>query len=129
MSTVDDAITHALHVQQKPALALSRGLRHKRQLRRYPLEELMDAYLQAVLRISNDKTNQQQLSLRRMTLAVQAMPVLLGGRIGLWERWAKEMEQISGALFLLRHYLPVRGTWLVVQVVPRVDGCLSPNLY
>ncbi|MGK3761001.1 MAG: hypothetical protein ACI8RD_013319, partial [Bacillariaceae sp.] len=51
------------------------------------------------------------LSLRRMQLAVKAMPVLLGDRIGLWERWTGELEKIPGSLFFLRNYLPVRGTW------------------
>jgi hypothetical protein len=52
-----------------------------------------------------------------MQLAVQAMPVLLGGRMDLWEHWARELERIPGALFLLRNHLPVQ------------DPILPPNLY
>ena len=111
-STVDDAIEYSLE-NNKCALALSRGLRHKRELRRHNLDELINYYLEAVLRtprsIENQGTTNRSLSLRRMKLAVKAMPVLLGDRIELWERWIKELENIPGALFLLRKYLPVRG--------------------
>jgi hypothetical protein len=48
--------------------------------------------------------------LRRMKLAAEAMPILLGGDVDLWCRWIKEMEQIPGALFIARGALPVRGT-------------------
>jgi hypothetical protein len=126
MSNVDDAVAHALS-QNKCALALSRGLRHRRQLRRYELSDLVHHYLEAVLQLSPseaDDTMEEEsslpsssslpLSLRRMQLAVQAMPVLLGGRIELWERWAGELERIPGSLFLLRNHLPVRGTFLFV---------------
>jgi hypothetical protein len=105
MSDLDDAVGHALS-QVKPAMALSRGLRHRRQLRRYPLSELVDNYLQAVLKVAPP---QRPLSLRRMDMAVQAMPVLLGGQMELWDKWSKELERIPGSLFLLRNHLPVRG--------------------
>ncbi len=117
-STVDDAIEYSLE-NHKCAMALSRGIRHRRQLRRYKLDDLISFYLEAVLRIprstknqDNDTNTQQNisLSLRRMQLAIKAMPVLLGDRIELWERWTRELESIPGSLFLLRKYLPVRGT-------------------
>jgi hypothetical protein len=123
-STVDDAVEYSLD-NHKCALALSRGLRHKRQLRRHNLNNLINYYLEAVLRIprftkedGDAKTAaintvpevSSSLSLRRMQLAVKAMPVLLGDRTELWERWTKELEGIPGSLFLLRKYLPVRGT-------------------
>ena len=117
-STVDDAIEYSLE-NHKCALALLRGLRHKRQLRRYSLDDLINFYLEAVLRISPRKgqsddgsiapPNSLSLSLRRMQLAIKAMPVLLGDRIALWERWTKELGKIPGSLFLMRKYLPVRG--------------------
>lgn len=117
-STVDDAIEYSLE-NHKCALALLRGLRHKRQLRRYSLDDLINFYLEAVLRISPRKgqsddgsiapPNSLSLSLRRMQLAIKAMPVLLGDRIALWERWTEELEKIPGSLFLMRKYLPVRG--------------------
>jgi hypothetical protein len=113
MATLDDAVAHALSIN-KQGLALRRALSHKRQLRRYSISDLVNKYLQALLRLpASDKS----LSLRRMKLAVQAMPVLLGGHVKLWERWAKELEQVPGALFLLRDHLPVR------------DPVLPPPLY
>ena len=127
-STIDDAVEISL-TRQKYALALSRGLCHRRQLRRYDINELINRYLGAVLRIPQSKKEYRpeeqptqktttatttiipiSLSLRRMQLAVKAMPVLLGDRIGLWERWTGELEKIPGSLFFLRNYLPVRGT-------------------
>jgi hypothetical protein len=131
-STIDDAVESSL-TRQKYALALSRGLCHRRQLRRYDINELINRYLGAVLRIPLSKKEYRleeqptqktttatttttttikpiSLSLRRVQLAVKAMPVLLGGRIGLWERWTGELEKIPGSLFFLRSYLPVRGT-------------------
>lgn len=120
VSTVDDAVANALE-RHKCALALQRGLRHKRQLRRFDLDGLINRYLEAVLRLSPDEEKENQakksaprsassLSLRRMQLAVKAMPVLLGDKVGLWERWARELEAIPGSLFVFRKYLPVRGT-------------------
>jgi hypothetical protein len=123
-STVDDAVEYSLD-NHKCALALSRGLRHKRQLRRHNLDDLINYYLEGVLRIPRFTEEEgdantatittppelsSSLSLRRMQLAVKAMPVLLGDRTALWERWTKELENIPGSLFLLRKYLPVRGT-------------------
>ena len=132
-STVDDAIEYSLH-NHKCARALSRGLRHKRQLRRYNLDDLISFYLEAVLRIprfikeQEDSSTSAQpntspsLSLRRMQLAIKAMPVLLGDRIELWERWTKELENIPGSLLLLRKYLPVRGTSQI-----SIISCLSQD--
>ena len=105
MVDIDDAVGNAL-TQQRPAMALSRGLRHRRQLRRYQLGDLVDNYLQAVLKVGPPK---RQLSLRRMKMAVQSMPILLGGQIDSWEKWSSQLEKIPGSLFLLRNYLPVRG--------------------
>ena len=115
-STVDDAIQYSLD-NHKCALALYRGIRHKQELRRFSLDDLINFYLEAVLRIPRStnepedaKALSQSLSLRRTNLAIKAMPVLLGDKVELWERWTKELENIPGALFLLRKYLPVRGT-------------------
>lgn len=120
-STVDDAVSHALS-RNRNSLALRRGLRHKRQLRRYEIDDLVDSYLSAVLRlrpqVSIEADNlsrkaEQTLSLRRMELAVKSMPYLIGDRIDQWERWAKTLESVPGILFLLRQYLPVRGKCVV----------------
>lgn len=116
-STVDDAVAHALS-RNRNSLALSRGLRHKRQLRRYEIGDLVDYYLKAVLRLrpqveiesENSRSKaERSLSLRRMELAVKSMPHLLGDRIDKWGKWVKELESIPGTLFLLREHLPVRG--------------------
>lgn len=118
-ATIDDAITHALSKNQN-ALALNRGLRHRRQLRSYRVGDLTDHYLEALLKLherqvpSDDSDLSEpkagrSLSLRRMHLAVKSMPYLLGHRVEAWTKWTKELETIPGSIFLLREYLPVRG--------------------
>jgi hypothetical protein len=112
VSTVDDSIQNAV-TRGKFALALRRGLLHKRRLRRFKLQDLINMYLEAVLRlgIGSDLagSNQPTLSLRRMKLALDAMPVLLGDDISLWEKWTRQLESIPGSLFLLQKNIPVRG--------------------
>ena len=108
-STIDDAVERSL-LRNKCARALSFGLCHKRELRHYSVNELINYYLEAVLRITESECDAPLLSLRRMRLAVKAMPVLLGDKIELWERWTRELQNIPGSLFFLRNYLPVRGT-------------------
>jgi hypothetical protein len=116
-STIDDAVGHALS-RGRNALALNRGLRYRRQLRRYNIGDLVDHYLQAVLRLQYEKyvdpevslpEAEHSLSLRRMQLAVKSMPHLLGNNVEQWEKWAKHLASVTGALFLLREHLPVRG--------------------
>lgn len=116
---VDDAVSYALSAR-KYGLALRRALTYKRQLREYNINELIDEYLRAVLRM-NDKESakedvcidkakvEKSLSVRRVVLAAQAMPMLLGGNILMWERWMTEFNKIPGGLFVLREQLPVRG--------------------
>lgn len=125
LSDVDDAIDHALIAQNRPALALKRGLQHRRQLRRYKVSDLVQHYLAAVLLIEKpeDVANQrppQALSLRRMKLAIEAMPVLLGGHSHEWTKWAKTLEELPGALFLLRKQLPVRDPILPSSLYEQV---------
>jgi hypothetical protein len=115
VSTIDDSIEHAL-LLQKYALALRRGLLYKKKIRRFSLDELINQYLGAVLKISNVKkvvvaSNQTTLSLRRMKVALDAMPVLFGGNINLWRKWAEQLEKIPGSLFLLQKNIPVRGLY------------------
>jgi hypothetical protein len=117
--TIDDAIAHAQE-QNKPAHALRHALRHLRQVRRYRLDDLVDDYLCALLRIrkansaTTDATTESKtdkpLSMRRMRLAAEALPILLGGNVTLWEHWVQEFSQIPGSLFAVRKHLPVRGT-------------------
>eukprot|EP00536_Pseudo-nitzschia_multiseries_P008048 jgi/Psemu1/197130/e_gw1.198.18.1 len=124
-STIDDAIENSLD-NRKFAQALSRGLRHKRELRRYDLDDLINRYLKALLRIPQgddaDEENMlsSSLSMRRMQLAVKAMPVLFGDRIKLWEYWTKELEKIPGSLFYLKNYLPVRDPILPSKMFFRI---------
>lgn len=109
----DDAVSHALAIK-KYGLALRRALTYKRQLRDYDINELIDEYLRAVLRMNDKDASKQEhnekiLSIRRVVLAAQAMPMLIGGNIGSWERWITEFSKIPGGLFVLRENLPVRG--------------------
>eukprot|EP00977_Amphora_coffeiformis_P008247 scaffold1852_cov170-Amphora_coffeaeformis.AAC.7 len=101
---LDDAIAA---VQDRPAIALQRALRHRAQLRIHKLSDLVNAYLAAVLRVSS--RGRTRLSLRRMKLAASAMPVLLGGNAELWQHWVSQLVDLPGALFILRNVLPVRG--------------------
>lgn len=128
-SDADDAIEHALSLN-KVALALERGLRHKRKLRSQHIDDLVDHYLKAVLRI--DEQHQQQtdrddmandngaakrsLSIRRLKLGAAATPKLLGGNTRLWKRWLREFTKIPGALFIISEQLPVRGTYVGMRV-------------
>jgi hypothetical protein len=112
---VDDAVSHALSAR-KYGLALRRALTHKRQLREYDINHLIDEYLRAVLRMkeaddmgANKGSKRADLSIRRVNLAAQAMPMLLGGNIRMWDRWVDEFSKIPGGLFILRWELPVRG--------------------
>ena len=110
---VDDAISAALQ-NKRPALALHRALQHKRQLRQYRLEDLVNEYLRALLCLRESDTGAgKNLSLGRMKLAARAMPILLGGNIKGWEYWIKEMEKLPGALFVIRNSIPVRGRFHV----------------
>jgi hypothetical protein len=121
---VDDAIHFALD-HRRSALALFWALKYRtRQLRRYTMGELINQYLQSLLRITNVNTsanfgkqiskrssarNTPKLSLRRMSLAAQSLPILLGGNVNLWKTWIITLEKIPGALFVVRKYIPVRG--------------------
>lgn len=119
---VDDAVSYALSAK-KYGLALRRALTYKRQLREYDINELIDEYLRAVLRmndseaVKDDSDDEEDhgtsLSIRRVNLAAGAMPMLLGANILMWERWIAEFSKIPGGLFVLREHLPVRGKLLM----------------
>jgi hypothetical protein len=112
---VDDAVAYAL-ADRKPALALQRAIRNLPRLRKYNIDDLVNEYFCSLLRIpkegdedADQKNDQVHLSLRRMKLAAAAMPVLMGGGVALWEHWIEEIEDIPGALFIIRNVVPVRG--------------------
>lgn len=121
MRNVDDAINFALR-QKKCALALRLALPFIRQLRCHKINDLVHSYLRAVLRLvdadgtmgivstrNEEVKRRRHLSLRRMKLAAEMLPILLGGNSEMWETWISELEQIPGALFVVRSTLPVRG--------------------
>eukprot|EP00934_Nitzschia_sp_Nitz4_P003674 Nitzschia sp. Nitz4//scaffold11_size288233//2865//7314//NITZ4_000723-RA/size288233-processed-gene-0.132-mRNA-1//1//CDS//3329533921//3664//frame0 len=118
--TVDDAVEHALVAQNRPAMALQRALMHRRQLRRFNISDLVQSYLEAVLQLSPEYNYGEKLSLRRMKLAIQAMPVILGGHTDLWTKWVEQLEKLPGALFILRSYLPVRDPILPASLYENV---------
>lgn len=101
---LDDVISV---VKDKPAVALQHALRRRTELRKHTLGDLVNRYFAAVLRLSSP--GDKRLSLRRMKLAASAMPVLLGGSADLWQRWISRLEELPGALFILRTVMPVRG--------------------
>jgi hypothetical protein len=141
---VDDAVQFALS-QHRPALALRWALSRFRQLHRHALSDLVNGYFCSLLRLqpnhdSDDKSGQkekdakekatdtgrdeqrnekppQHLSLRRMQIAAQALPILLGGDVEMWKTWITRLEQIPGALFVVRMYIPVRGECFSVLFV------------
>lgn len=108
LSTADDAVEHALVLQDRPALALKRALQHRRQLKRYQISTIVQYYLEAVLRQREEVKSGGALSLRRMELAIRAMPALLGGSPEVWSFWVDRLSTLPGALFVMRNYLPVR---------------------
>lgn len=123
LNDIDDTVSYALS-NDKPALALRQALLHLRKLRRYELNDLVDEYFRALLRLPriqgrdelvdvpkephSSTSTRSYLSLRRMKLAAEAMPVLLGGDPEPWNRWIGKIENIPGALFLARKFVPVR---------------------
>lgn len=121
---VDDAVSYALSAK-KYGLALRRALTYKRQLREYDINELIDEYLRALLRMNDSGDGEKTLSIRRLNLAAKAMPMLLGGNIRMWERWIAEFSKIPGGLFVLREHLPVRGTGLQFSMF---DSTVSVSL-
>ena len=118
---IDDAISHSLS-RHRFGLALHRGLRHRRQLRKHEFNDLVNAFLRAVLRISPIESvgEQKPLSIRRLRLAAAATPTLLGGNVQMWEHWIDEFRRIPGALFILREFIPVRDPHLPAHVYDNV---------
>lgn len=106
---LDDAVSYALN-HSRTSLALKYVLTSDQILRRHSVESLVDKYLLALLRMDEGgaTADREQLSLRRMRKAASSMPLLLGGKPSRWEKWTRKMEDLPGALFVLRPHLPVR---------------------
>ncbi len=108
---VDDSIDFA-SARSNYALALRHGLNHRSLLRKHEINDLIEAYLTAILNPSDDLDDERShrgLSVRRLTLAAKSTPILLGADIKLWDKWVSEFENIPGGLLLLQPCLPVRG--------------------
>ncbi len=108
---VDDSIEFASACSNF-ALALRHGLNHKSLLRKHEMNDLIEAYLTAILNPSDDlddERSHRSLSVRRLTLAAKSTTILLGTDIKLWDKWVTEFENIPGGLLLLHSCLPVRG--------------------
>jgi hypothetical protein len=119
---VDDAVSFALE-KKKPARALNLAMHHSRQLRRHKINDLVNEYFRSVLRLPGDDDEPsimkpEHLSLRRVQLACEAMPILLGVNVEMWELWVQELEKIPGALFVVRNILPVRGKFFYLFARP-----------
>ena len=106
LRTVDDAIDYALD-KDRSATALQLAMQHPSLLQQHDMTDLVNGYLQALL-----STN--RLSLRRMKMAADALPLLLGADPELWDEWVRALGEIPGALFVVRSVIPVRGTNVVL---------------
>jgi hypothetical protein len=53
------------------------------------------------------------LSLSRLQIAAQSMPILLGGDPRMWQRWIFMFARVCGGLFTIREKIPVRGKSLI----------------
>lgn len=128
---IDDVIRYRIEQQNKAASALRLGIRHIQSIRLFTIDELVHRYLSSLLcvGVANEVVESKnigttdkgsKLSLRRLKLASEAMPILLGGKLRMWEFWLNELEKIPGALFVVQDYLPVRDPMLPSHVYTRV---------
>ena len=119
----DDSIEHA-QKNENHGLALRHGLGHRKMLRRFSLDELIDNYLTAVLNPRSRSIEgyecPRSLSLRRLKIAAQSTPILFGGNMKLWERWVHEFSLIPGGLLILKDFIPVRDPKLPPQIYEKV---------
>jgi hypothetical protein len=106
----DDAISYARSLG-KPALALKTALAHRRDVRRHGIDMLVDEYFLALLRMNSK--DDAILSLSRLQIAAQSMPILLGGDPRMWQRWIFMFARVCGGLFTIREKIPVRGKSLI----------------
>ena len=103
----DDVISYTRSLG-KPALALKQALAHRREMRRHHLDQLVDEYLCALLRM-NVRVTPRPLSFSRLKIAAESLPILLGGDPRMWQRWIFMISRIPGGLYVIREKIPVRG--------------------
>jgi len=103
---VDDVISYT-RALGKPALALKTALAHRRDVRRHGLDQLVDEYFVALLRMGS-RGKERPLSFSRLKIAAESLPILLGGDSRMWQRWIFMFSRIRGGLFLIREKIPVR---------------------
>ena len=104
---VDDVISYTRSLG-KPSLALKQALAHRRDVRRHGLDQLVDEYFVALLRMGSSG-KERPLSFSRLKIAAQSLPILLGGDSRMWQRWIFMFSKIPGGLFVIREKIPVRG--------------------
>lgn len=139
---VDDAVSHA-RTAGMPGKALQLALRDTRLVRRHNLNHLIDDYFCSLLRLREISTNAMEpsaqngekispLTVSRLRLAAKATPRLLGGHVEMWRKWIKQFASITGGLFVLREYLPVRGKFIymiyIICVACELNELFSSSL-
>ncbi len=102
---VDDVISYTRSLG-KPALALRQALAHRRDVKRHGIDQLIDDFFLALLRMGG---KERPLSFSRLQIASESLPILLGGDSRLWQRWVFMFSRIPGGLFVIREKIPVRG--------------------
>ncbi|KAL7543859.1 hypothetical protein ACHAXR_013228 [Thalassiosira sp. AJA248-18] len=107
---VDDVISYTRSLG-KPAVALKQALVRRRDVRRHGLDQLVDEYLCALLRMGSCG-KERPLSFSRLKIAAESLPILLGGDSRMWQRWIFMFSSIPGGLYLIREKIPVRDPHL-----------------
>ena len=102
---IDDVISYS-RSHGKPAMALKKALAHRRDVKRHGIDLLVDEYFAALLRMRDSSI---KLSISRLQVAAQSLPILLGGDARMWQRWIFMFARIPGGLFVIRDKIPVRG--------------------
>lgn len=103
---VDDVVSYTRSLG-KPSLALKQALAHRREVKRHGLDQLVDEYFVALLRMRSNGEG-KALSFSRLKIATESLPILLGGDPRMWQRWIFMFSKIPGGLFAVREKIPVR---------------------
>ena len=117
----DDVVSYARSLG-KPALALRAAVARRGEIRRHDLDDLVDDFLMALLRLDDqceggdEDAAPRALSLSRLKIAVESLPVLLGADASMWQRWIMALGRVPGGLFTARDKIPVRDPELPAYV-------------